>query len=246
MIYEKFPVVFLSMLSSEKADSTNSIIAEYILAHRSEMDEMGIKDLAQACHVGTGSVSRFVREIGLNDFSELKTIMKEAVFHFEKTEGRDWSETVTESIKQAAVTTDMKQIEKLCSDLRNYESIYACGMLKAESAALNMQVDMLMLGKRVRTSVAYKDQIETILNAGKEDLIIIYSYTGSFFEYQDFRIREKRLQLPKIWMITGSKKEMPWFVNEVISFDSDLSQLTHPYQLETIESLIVQTYAVTK
>ena len=60
MIYDKLPVVFLSALAAEKKDSTNKIIAEYILAHQDEIQDLSIKELASLCHVGTGSLSRFV------------------------------------------------------------------------------------------------------------------------------------------------------------------------------------------
>jgi len=75
MIYEKLPVVLLSELATEKSDSTNHVIADYVLTHQKEIKEMGIKELAAECHVGTGSVSRFVRDIGLKDFTELKNIL---------------------------------------------------------------------------------------------------------------------------------------------------------------------------
>ena len=44
-------------------------------------------------------------------------------------------------------------------------------------------------------------------------------------------------------MICGTERELPWFVNDAIRFASDASQRSHPFQLEAVESLIVQEYA---
>ena len=47
MIYGKLPVVFLSVIASEKAGSTNSMIASYILEHMDEGKDLGIREMAE-------------------------------------------------------------------------------------------------------------------------------------------------------------------------------------------------------
>ena len=83
MIYGKLPVVFLSVIASEKSGSTNSSIASYILEHMDEVKDTGIKELARRCHVGTGSVSRFCRDIGLRDFVELRELLQSTDENFQ-------------------------------------------------------------------------------------------------------------------------------------------------------------------
>ena len=75
MIYGKLPVVFLSVLTSEKKDSTNHQIATYILEHIDEMQNIGIQDLAKRCHVAMSSISRFCKEIGLKRFCTAQRII---------------------------------------------------------------------------------------------------------------------------------------------------------------------------
>lgn len=252
MIYDKLPVVFLSTLAAEKKDSTNSVIAEYILAHQSELADVGIKELAEKCHVGTGSISRFCKEIGLNDFAELKVLLGNTAYRFDKEDTisadplermQSWSRHICGSIQNVVTQETLRGTERLCQDIRTYDKVSAFGMLKAETAAINLQVDLMMLGKQIHTAVPYAEQTEHILNAGKDELILIFSYTGSYFEYQSFRAKEKHLALPKIWMICGSDKKMPWFVDDVIRFVSPLDQQSHPYQLLAVSGMISQQYA---
>ena len=82
-----------------------------------------------------------------------------------------------------------------------------------------------------------------IITADENDLIIIFSYTGSYFDYQNLRALKKKLNAPKIWMISGDKKNYPSFVDEVISFESLQDQAGHPYQLQFVASLIAQEYS---
>ena len=246
MIYDKLPVVFLSALAAEKKDSTNRIIAEYILSHQDEIQNLSIKELAAQCHVGTGSLSRFVRDIGLNDFAELKVLLNDTSYRFEKAGENiidEQADHISSAVRQALSSLNREKILRLCRDIHDYEHVYACGMLKAQNAATDLQVDLRMLGKQIQTNVAYADQMEHILQAGRKDLIIIFSYTGSYFEYRSLRNLEKQLALPKIWMICGTDKNLPSLINDCVRFASDGSQRSHPYQLEAVESVIVQEYA---
>lgn len=251
MIYDKLPVVLLSTLAAEKSTSTNHMIAAYILSHRDEVMNMGITQLAEACYVGTGSISRFVREIGLSGFSELRTLFNQSDFSMDhqfmngsaEQRRKDLSSYIASVVMRTASSIDQLQLEKLCEDIHEYENVYAFGMLKAENAAVSLSTDLAMMSKPVITSAAYSDQLDLLQRAGKEDLIVIFSYTGSYFSSHSFREKEKRLLLPKIWMICGKNDNIPWFVNEVLLFESDSRREGHPFSLETAAALIAQEYA---
>ena len=251
MIYDKLPIVFLSTIASEKNGSTNCVIATYILEHLEEMQNMGIKDIAKRCNVAVSSISRFCKEIGLRDFVELKELLVSTNLYFEEQSKsvslheriEDYGNKITESIQMVKDTIDVYQLIKLCNDIKQYKRVGIFGLLKAGSVAINLQGDLLMLGKQVYTNISYTQQMQYILTADENDLIIIFSYTGSYFDYQDLRALKKRLNAPKIWMISSNKKKYPSFVNEIISFKSLQDQSSHPYQLQFVASLIAQEYS---
>ena len=66
---------FFSTLASEKKDSTNSQIATYLLNHLDDIKDIGIQEMAKECSVAMSSISRFCKEIGLNDFNELRELL---------------------------------------------------------------------------------------------------------------------------------------------------------------------------
>lgn len=251
MIYDKFPVVFLSTIASGKKDATNSLIASYILDHKEEMKDIGIKDMAEACHVSLSSISRFAKEIGLRDFNELKEIIRMTNLSFEEaSEHREpqslinvYESRVKKSIDQVVQTIDVSSVQRLVKDLKTYEKISSFGLLKAAGAAISFETDMLMLGKQVYTNVSYAEQIRYMEEAGRNDLILIFSYTGTYFDSADIRRLARQLMSPKIWLITGSTGPLPSFVNDAVCFQSRHDQISHPFQLQVAEGIIAQLYA---
>ena len=256
MLYGKLPVVFLSVIASEKSGSTNSIIADYILNHMDEVRDLGIKEIAERCHVGTGSVSRFCKDIGLRDFVELRELLNTAGDNFEPhslaespgERAAEYGKKVKHSIDLVTKTLSARRLEELCRDMRQYEKVALFGLLKAESAAVHLQGDLWMMGKHVYTNVSYDQQIEYIRNAGNDSLIVIFSYTGAYFEYQKeklFRGRDKR-DRPRIWMVSGRQKAFLEYVARVLEIKSQQDQAGHPYQLLYVAGLIAQEYGKTE
>ena len=248
MIYRKLPVVLLSVLASQPEGSTNAIIADYLLSHRVEAAAMGVRDLAQACNVGTGSISRFCREVGFTDLADLRNALRDDTDSFERIDEPDaptqWARHAAEHLVQAALSVSQEGLSQLATEIEHTEHVCAFGMLKAEAAAIGLQVDLLLLGKQIHTCVPYADQLAHLLTAPAGTVAVIFSYTGDYFSYRSFSKEEERLlrQL-KLWMVCPRRVKVPDFVGNLLTFESDGSQLGHPYQLQAIASLLAQRYA---
>lgn len=251
MIYQKLPVIFLSTVANEKHDTINAEIASYIIAHLEELQDIGIKDLAARCHVAVSQISRFVRSIGLCGFSELRDLINtsslsfenSSASHFMEERSADYIAEIKDSIDLISQSADLEKIHVLCLDIQKYEKVAVFGLLKAESAALSLQCDLFMQHKIIYTNSSYSEQIDYITHASSDTLIIVLSYTGSYFDYVNIRGKEGHLSLPKIYMISGKQDRIPSFVHHLITFDSHSNQISHPYQLQIVAGLIAQEYA---
>ena len=73
MSYWKLPIIMMSEIVSSRADSTNGHIASYILRHMDELKNDSIRDVAAKANVSPSSISRFCRDIGLQDFVHVIT-----------------------------------------------------------------------------------------------------------------------------------------------------------------------------
>lgn len=250
MTYDKLTVTLLSMLAGEERGSTNALLARYLLAHADELGSLSNKELASACHVGSGTVSRFAREAGFTDFGELREAFAGFSRGFSQVEGADVVDRaselaahVTSGVDQVAKSVDEAALARLVADLMRYEKVSTYGLLKGQAAALNLQVDLLMQGKWVDTRTSLAEQMDHIASAGRDELIMLFSYTGAYFEYRDLSQSLRRIDRPRIWMVCGRRKQQPDYVSDLLLFESDLDRLAHPYQLELVAGLIAQEYA---
>lgn len=252
MTYDKLTVALLSMLSAEDRDSTNAQVARYLLAHADVAGALSIKELAAAAHVGTGTISRFARDAGFASFAELREALGGFAQQFASVTGAqpearadELSQHVTTAVERAVRGVDQHALQRLAHDLHAYQRVSTYGLLKGQAAALDLQVDLLMQGKWVDTTTALADQMEHIARAGRDELVIVFSYTGAYFEYGDLDQALRRLDRPRIWMVCGARRPQPAYVSDLLLFDSDLGRLGHPYQLEAVAALIAQEYAAT-
>lgn len=237
MLYGKLPIVFLSTLASEKKDSTNSQIATYLLNHLDDIKDIGIQEMAKECSVAMSSISRFCKEMGLNDFNELRELLISTKMNFEqysssskaKNRLEEYSLKVKESITMVEKSIDMQQIDALCKEIQKYQQVGIFGLL--------------MLGKQTYSHISYKQQLQYISSTNEDDLLIIFSYTGCYFDYPDISTLKNKLKKPQIWLISSKQESYPDFIDHVITFDSKRDQNSHPYQLQFIASLIAQEYA---
>lgn len=251
MIYGKLPVSFLSAIDSEKNGSTNSAIAHTLLQNLDAARGMGIKELAALCHVAPSSISRFCRELGFEGYAELRALLDTAQLSYERPSAAgdtrrravDYLQKAEESLRMAAASRELDKLPRLCREIRRYPRVAAFGLLKAEAAAISLQCDLLMLGRQIYTNVSSAQQMAYILSAGEEDLILLFSYTGSYFDCYELGEYRDRLAAPRIWMVTGEKRPPEDFIDGQIWFPSVHTQAGHPYQLLWMAGMIAQEYA---
>lgn len=252
MYWDKLKIIFLSELVSSDDGSTNCQIASYILSHIDEVKQSNISELSKKCHVANSSISRFCKEIGLNDFVELKELINTTSFHFDlysnhqniNTRSLDFITRVKESLNLVSESLNYEILNRLVKDIDHYGKVAIFGLLKAETVAMNLQSDLLVLGKVAITKVPFKQQLEYFKNATGEDLIIIFSYTGIYFEHTFPRKIPKLKAKPKVYFVTSDYNSMSnRYFDEVICFKSLQDYASHPFQLQLVGSLIAQNYA---
>ena len=250
--YGKLSVVLLSEIASAREDSYRCRIADYLLRHLGEV--LSADRIARDCYVSRSAVSRFCREIGLEDFNELRDIMSDSDRNFVlirpdlsgKERADTYSKSAAEAINRVPESLDFKALERMIQDIQKAKRVACFGLLKAETAAINLQCDLTMLGKKAVTKVSYKDQMDFLSQSEESDIVLIFSYRGVFFEY-DLPTDIHRGKA-KVWIITGNPeayrrlKKLP-MIHDVLSFQSELDFISHPYQLLAVSGIIAQETA---
>jgi len=74
-------------------------------------------------------------------------------------------------------------------------------------------------------------------------LVVVFSYTGSYFDYSGLGPPHKQRMVARIWMVRGGDRERLPFVNGEVRFHSTGDLAGHPYQMKFVESVIAQEHA---
>lgn len=252
MITPKLPVVLLSYIASNDEHSVNCRIANHILDHLDELKETTISELAKQCFVSVSSISRFCREIGFEDFSELKELIETNINTFlaqdypadKQTRAETLLKRTTLSLQVVIDSVDLSQIDILARDIDVYEDVVILGMLKAETVALNLQNDLLALGKRTQSKISFQKQMEYFRHPEVNRLIVIFSFTGVYFDYDfplDFFNQKRRTKI--VFVTSDFYAKDRGIYDQVITFKSKQDYASHPSQLQFIANLIALAYA---
>ena len=158
--YTKLPIVLLSEIAAAREDSYRARMASYLLEHMGQ--SLTAEEIARDCFVSKSAVSRFCREIGLEDFGELKELLAQTGKNFDlvgpdlttAARSRQFTELAGAAMLQAAETLDQQALSELVRLILQAERIACFGLLKAETAAINLQSDLTMLGKKALTKKA--------------------------------------------------------------------------------------------
>ena len=125
MKYAKLPVVLLSSFASMKRDSTNGAIVDFILKNINE--DLTVKMVAEGAHVGNASVSRFIKDLGLSGFSELRELILysdcQFIFVDSSNVENEVFESCTHALEIAKNSVDVQRIDVLCDAIKQAKEI---------------------------------------------------------------------------------------------------------------------------
>ncbi len=215
----------LTILNNEDLQSTNYHIATKFLENIRNLQSMSINEASSICNVSKSTVSKFVREIGFEDYTDFK--LTAIAIEQESKYGLDNSITATEYLEEAGInlyidtlkediellkkTIDMDKIDELAKELVKYKKVAAFGNIYSETAAIDLQYKLAYMKKVVYTNINDIDQDEYIKQAGEDTLIIIFTNSGRYItEYPLMEGRPEKTIFDdtkaKVVAITANKK----------------------------------------
>lgn len=246
-------VALYAFLNRVDIDSPYYIVGKYILTHMDELQDVSIKELASKTNVSIASISRFVKEIGLENFGELRKLInnrqKATEPHYdyhpvEKTNNivEGYFSAVKNDIDQLAKTIDMAKLNQLVDDMYRYEDVVTFGAMHMETVSLMLQNNLFRCKKIIETRLDPGKQIDFVENQQKDLLLIIFSLSGNYVREYLANISDKKKL--KIYVVTKNEavKELK-YVHEVILLPSDADSFSaHPLDSLLLVNLITLIY----
>lgn len=181
--------ILLSVVNDEHAgNSTNKIIAEYLLRNLNHLDELTIYDVAEECFVSRSSIHRFLRQIGFDQFGSLGQYIKDSNQHwrafYDYVNRENFLDNVKskmnemmDDISQLADSEPVKQLVRL---LHDYENVYFLSACTSASATQHLQEELLAMGKLIHVRTSSNVNADFLTELNKEDLLIVCSITGNY------------------------------------------------------------------
>lgn len=203
-ILSEMSSVYYELTTSEKR------IAEYILDHTDEVQMMSISELAEACHVGEATITRFCKRCHSRGYTALKIeLVKLSHPSYEPFSDSQESETTTDStvhqniggmlygeysaaMKQTAELLKKEQVIRAVEVLSQAEIVYCMGqggsMLMAEEAAHLFST----VSSKFFSIYDSHLQISAAATMTAKAVLFFISYSGATTEMEDILSQAKQ------------------------------------------------------
>lgn len=169
-------------------------IADYIIAHKEEVIDMTVAELARASRTSDATVSRFCRRCGFDGFQHLKMSLTREVLE-EKGNGIQVSndilrEDIPQSLQnilankvaeltQTMSMMDPKKLEKILSLMEQGRMVQVAAVGNTIPVAMDFSFKLNQLGIPAVSGTIWETQMAYTLNLTKEDVVVVFSNSGS-------------------------------------------------------------------
>lgn len=253
-------VRLIDILNEYSENSTFYNIAYAMLLNFDQLQNLSIQDVAKMCHVSKSTISKFVRVLNFEDYSEFKAeaFFKENRFNtnynyaaniqsFIAKQGTDkYIDKIIQDLEMIK-ELDLDIVAQIAKMIYKYPKVIAFGTLFSQLGALDLQYKLIYNHKFIRSYVNDIKQDDYLKNNHEEELVIIYSNSGNYInKYQLSEFNEKKkyeYKNKKVILITANEKmkEHP-DVDICLVYKHISSIQTHSYIYPLINDLIVAKY----
>lgn len=153
-------------------------IWKYVCRHREECRTMSLHELADACEVSHVTVSRFLRLIGLDGYSEFKTLLKwsslsQPVFDQHSVEQNSFNLSRTINLIQQMDCTE------LFDRMTRANRLYAYGSGSVQKASAKVLRDYLILTECLLNVIEGKEECKMAMRQMQPgDVVFLFSLSG--------------------------------------------------------------------
>lgn len=249
----------LALLNDESPESTDYHIARSLIVNLDQVPTLSIVDMSALCCVSKSKLSKFVRNMGFDDYKDfrLEAVQehKKAVYDIGgnisiadcmRYRGeKEYFNVLKNDIDLLYNKLDRSVLKELVSDIYYYKKVAAFGTGHSEAAALYLQAAIAYMYKVVYTAIGDQKQEAYIRDADSDTLIIIFSNSGRYIHISQLREGEPEKEVfgrtkAKIAVITSNPrmKDDPE-VDLCLHFSYSSQIQNHPILFQLISEYIV-------
>ncbi|MCD7839094.1 MAG: MurR/RpiR family transcriptional regulator [Erysipelotrichaceae bacterium] len=256
------PVIsmLLRYINGQYKKDMNYDIALGMLTHYYEIPHMTINDLAECCYTSNASISRFIRHLGFQSYSDFK----DACEHTLKISQTDYSveaskatkediepifgnytKHVIDNIQFVYNNLDYQQLDRICQMVKESQDVYFLGLEFSTVLGEHFQNRLALMNKLVHIAISFEEQLEAAQNAKENAVVFIASIEGGYF-YRNTEIidilNEKHAQI--IILTMNANNKLMRNAKEIILCSQSNSDTEGRISLLYIIELIIMYYYI--
>lgn len=177
--------------------------AKKILANIYKIPELTITEVADMCFVSTATISRLCRKLNYISFAEFKNDVTMNLNFFDQDAKRllydhqlperetindgkeifnDHFKNVIRNLKDTFDNICYEELMKIVDKIYESEHICFAGNFFTQTVSMQLQIELAYLGKDCVAMYPLEQQMEIYRSLNENDLIILSSISGGFFE----------------------------------------------------------------
>lgn len=233
-------VLLLYVFNSLHKD-TYAIIAQYILEHIDDIDKLSIDKLAYACGTSPNTINKFCKEMGLENYKALKSMLQNTVEGRKNQISKRYNNFDIDQFYRRIGLNDHREefdecMHSVVDMIHEADHIYMVGAVYPLSLTLNFVEDMILFGNQFRIKqIGFKDDR---YDYQENDLIILITITGRIMTLNRPYFRE--LNKKNVKKIAISQN---YLINDLFNFDEFIQLIdTHHSEIENCILIEILNY----
>ncbi|MGF2054715.1 MurR/RpiR family transcriptional regulator [Vagococcus fluvialis] len=208
--------ILLRFINNQKKQDNNYFIAQIMLENYDSIPQMTIYDLGEKCFVSTSAISRFVKLINFDSFTDFKSVVEKEIdisddyskkmLFSSNTKDADFITEYTDSIISnlnfVKKNIQIDQIERVIKCLYDCTDIAVFGLEFASFLGQHFQNKMASMNKIVQVGFTKSEQLKIVDEMKNDGIALIFSMEGSYFYFSEKVVTELKKKNIKIIVFT--------------------------------------------
>ena len=179
-------MVLFQYIREHSDNDTNIIIAKKLINNIDKVKDMNLEKFSELCACSPSTATRFFREIGLKNFTNVKAIleMPNEVYKYEAFSQEGYYEKIINGLMVTKNNLSNDIIEKSIKLIKDAKRVIIFGFENNLAITLEFQCRMMMKGKYVEVfpTSSVEKEAKTLTN---NDLAIFISFKGNYFTIEE-------------------------------------------------------------
>lgn len=178
----------ISILNEGEEDSSDAVIAKYLLQNFNHLQNLNIYDMADECFVSRATIRRFAQRLGFDNFKILKNQFES--FHdtysfyragiYDNTENNTISEQILKMVNECDSFFTDEKIAGIVNDIKKVNTIVFLTSDIYSRQSSEFQKAMILNDKMVRIISKKYENSELLHSLKSTDLLLVISVSGFF------------------------------------------------------------------